>query len=69
MKDQDDARALRISVTQKCTDYFTQRSQKELVFPDNLFNGFDADLTNDVFKGLTRLSKNIEMISNDWIGQ
>ncbi|MEN6463116.1 MAG: MarR family transcriptional regulator [Syntrophomonas sp.] len=69
IKDQDDARALRISLTQKCTDYFAQRSQKELEFLDNLFNGFDADLTNDVFKGLTRLAENIEMMSNDWIGQ
>ncbi|MDD3308126.1 MAG: hypothetical protein PHO29_13660 [Acetobacterium sp.] len=30
IKDQDDARTLRISLTQKCTDYFTQRTQKEL---------------------------------------
>ncbi|KUG02750.1 transcriptional regulator, marr family [hydrocarbon metagenome] len=69
IKDQDDARALRISLTQKCTDYFIQRSQKELEFLDDLFNGYDADLTNGVFKGLTRLSENIEMMSNDSIGQ
>ena len=27
----DDARALRISLTQKCTDYFTQRSHRDVL--------------------------------------
>ena len=65
IKDQDDARALRISLTQKCTDYFAQRSQKELEFLDNLFKGFTAGLTHDVYRGLTRLTENIEMMNND----
>jgi len=69
IKDQDDARALRISLTQKCTDYFTKRSHRELEFLDKLFNGFDADLTRDVYKGLTRLAENIEVMSNDLTGQ
>ena len=69
IKDQDDARALRISLTPKCTDYFTKRSHRELEFLDKLFNGFDADLTRDLYKGLSRLAENIEVMSNDLIGQ
>jgi len=65
IKDRNDARALRISLTQKCTDYFTQRSHRELEFLDRLFEGFDADLTREVFKGLARLANNIEIMSND----
>lgn len=69
IKDKNDARALRITLTQKCTEYFTKRSDRELEYLNRLFTGFDADLTHDVYKGLTRLAENIEMMSNDWIGQ
>lgn len=65
-KDKNDARALRITLTQKCTKYFSKRSQRELEFLDRLFNGFDPNLTNDVYRGLTRLAENIElMMGND----
>lgn len=64
-KDRNDARALRITLTQKCTEYFTQRSDREVEFLNKLFTGFDANLTNDVYKGLTRLADNIEMMLNN----
>ncbi len=69
VKDENDARALRISLTQKCSDYFTQRSQIELAFLDQLFNGFDPEMTHGLYRGLTRLAKNIEKMSNDWMRQ
>lgn len=69
MKDPNDARALRISLTQKCIDYFAQRSHRELEFLDKLFAGFDAGLTREVFRGLTRLAENIESMSNELIEQ
>ncbi|MGE5397500.1 MAG: MarR family winged helix-turn-helix transcriptional regulator [Chitinophagales bacterium] len=65
-KDKNDARALRITLTQKCTEYFASRSLKELEFLENLFIGFDAELIRDVYEGLIRLDKNIEgMMNND----
>ncbi|HWP97316.1 MAG TPA: MarR family transcriptional regulator [Syntrophomonadaceae bacterium] len=66
VKDKSDARALRISLTQKCIEYFISRSQIELVFLDKLFTGFDTDLTHGVYQGLTKLAENIEaMMVND----
>lgn len=68
-RDPADARAWRISLTKKCTDYFAQRSHRELEFLDKLFAGFDANLTGEVFRGLTRLAANIETMSDEWAGQ
>lgn len=64
IKDKNDARALRIILTPKCTEYFTSRNDRELEFLDKVFTGFDADLTRGVFQGLTRLQANIEMMMN-----
>jgi len=61
-KDKNDARALRITLTQKCTEYFAKRSQRELEFLDKLFTGFETNLTSDVYRGLIKLSKNIELM-------
>ncbi|PKL77463.1 MAG: MarR family transcriptional regulator [Ignavibacteriae bacterium HGW-Ignavibacteriae-4] len=64
MKDRNDARALRIALTQKCTEYFKKRGDKELEFLDKIFTGFDAELTDGFYKGLLRLGKNIEEMMN-----
>jgi DNA-binding MarR family transcriptional regulator len=71
-KDKNDARALRITLTQKCTEYFAKRSQRELEFLDKLFTGFDTNLTSDVYRGLIRLAENIELMMvmiNGWQGE
>lgn len=65
IKDKNDARALRIALTQKCTEYFKKRSHKELEFLDKIFSGFDSELTDGVYKGLLKLGKNIEVMMND----
>lgn len=65
VKDKNDARALRITLTQKSTEYFAKRSHRELEFLNKLFAGFDADLLHDVCRGLTRLEKNIAVMMNN----
>ncbi|MEQ8201036.1 MAG: MarR family transcriptional regulator [Syntrophomonadaceae bacterium] len=64
-KDLNDARALRITLTQQCRDYFAGRYHRELEFLDRLFAGFDPALTGEFFRGLTRLAENIERMSSD----
>jgi DNA-binding MarR family transcriptional regulator len=64
MKDKNDARALRIALTPKCTEYFNKRGDKELKFLDKIFTGFDAELTDGVYKGLLRLGRNIDEMMN-----
>ena len=64
LKDRNDARALRISLTPKCTKYFKKREQEELKFIDRLFTGFDTELTDRFYKGLLKLEKNINLMGN-----
>lgn len=64
VKDPNDARALRIFLTDKSKDYFAQRSHREIEFLDRLFAGFDANMTREVFGGITRLAENIEIMGN-----
>jgi DNA-binding MarR family transcriptional regulator len=63
-KDRDDARALRISLTPKCTAYFKKREQKELEFLDELFTGLDTGLIDVLYKVLLKLEKNINKMGN-----
>lgn len=59
-RDVNDSRALRIEITQKCKDYFTKRRQKEVDFLNELYTGFDAQLSDGLYKGLQMLANNIE---------
>jgi len=63
-KDKNDARALRIALTQRCIEYFARRSHSELEFLDKIFTGFDTEITNGFYKGLSKLDENIEMMMN-----
>jgi DNA-binding MarR family transcriptional regulator len=62
LKDKNDARALRIELTPKCMEYFKKRDLREIEFLENIFTGFDADMTQSVFEGLIRLEQNIEAL-------
>ncbi len=62
-KDRNDARAWRILLTPKCRSYFSKRGGKETEFLTKLFDGFDADQTAAVFKGLITLERNIAVMS------
>jgi DNA-binding MarR family transcriptional regulator len=58
-KDTNDARVLRISLTDKCLDYLKLREKKELEFLQQLFNGFDTNLIKGLEKGILKLGGNI----------
>ncbi|UWG96086.1 MarR family transcriptional regulator [Dehalobacter sp. DCM] len=59
VKDNTDARALRIHLTPKFNDYFESRRQKEVAFIQNLFHGFDLKLTSGLYQGLIQLTENM----------
>lgn len=61
-KDKSDARALRIALTQKCTAYFAERSQREREFIEAIFTGFDTELTSGFCAGIAKLGENIEAL-------
>ncbi|WP_249899409.1 MarR family transcriptional regulator [Paenibacillus sp. PK3_47] len=58
-KDEQDARILRVRLTDKCMDYFGGRSREETQFMDALFQTFGAELTGGLYSGLVRLQENI----------
>jgi DNA-binding MarR family transcriptional regulator len=62
VKDKNDARALRIELTPKCTGYFEKRNSKEIEFLERIFTGFDAKSTRSVYEGLIRLEQNIKAL-------
>lgn len=60
VKDENDARALRITLTPKFKTYFRERGEREAAFMRELYSGFDPELTNGLYQGLVRLAHNIE---------
>ena len=66
VKDKKDARALRIALTPKCLEYFQKRNHRELEFLEQIFSGFDAELTGGVYKGLLKLGKNVEEMMSSY---
>ncbi len=59
-KDEKDARALRITLTPKCKEYFAGRDQREVEFLEEIFHGFDAELTAGFYQGLSKLAENVQ---------
>jgi len=59
-KDENDARALRIIINPECIEYFKKRDKREIEFLEQVFTGFDAELTNSMYKGFVKLDKNIK---------
>lgn len=62
-KDKNDARASRIELTSKCTEYFKQRDTREIEFLEKIFAGFNEELIQCVYVGLVRLEQNIKAIN------
>lgn len=59
-KDKNDARALRVKLTSECIQYFKKRDKREIEFLEQIFTGFDAELTGSVYKGFVKLENNIK---------
>ena len=64
-KDTIDARIIRLSLTPKCMKYFQTRAHKEQEFIENLYQGFDNDLINGLYMGVTKLAENIVKMENE----
>lgn len=59
-KDPKDARVLRVSITEKCMEYFMNRETLEIQFINDLFLGFDETQIGGLYQGLSKLKENIE---------
>jgi DNA-binding MarR family transcriptional regulator len=65
VKDQNDARALRIKLTPKFTAYFEQRREREEEFMQKLFHDFGPELTRGLYQGLAQLTQNVAMMEKE----
>lgn len=65
-KDESDARVSRISLTQKCKDYFAKNELKDAKFITRIFAGFDDSTLDGLYKGLIQLSKSISILENEY---
>ncbi len=63
VRDDHDARALRIELTPSCKEYFKRREKKEIDFLEKIFAGFHIESTYDLYKGLANLDKNIKELA------
>mgnify|MGYP000868600380 FL=1 len=61
-KDKNDARALRVKLDSECVKYFKKRDKREIEFLKQIFTGFDAELTNSVYKGIVKMEHNIKLM-------
>lgn len=64
LKDEEDARILRIRLTEKCAAYFKKREGRELAFLEELFSGIDSELIQALDQAITRLEANIDRMEN-----
>ncbi len=58
-KDDFDARINRVSLTQKCNDYFAENEYKAMELITRLFADFDASTLDGLYQGVLQLSKSI----------
>jgi DNA-binding MarR family transcriptional regulator len=66
-KDPQDARVLRIKLTEKCMNYFKQRGRSESDFFEHLYDGFDKTLVMGLFHGLSKLTDNILELEKQYV--
>ncbi|MHB8061320.1 MAG: MarR family winged helix-turn-helix transcriptional regulator [Ruminiclostridium sp.] len=66
-KDLSDARILRMSVTDKCEIYFTQRESREIEFFEKLYSGFDTNLIKGLNNGISKLGENIVEMEKQYV--
>jgi len=59
-KNPSDARAIMISLTEQCKEYFLQRAYIENEFLLSIFSGIDEKTISDLYEGMYRLHENID---------
>lgn len=63
-KDENDARALRITINPQCMEYLKKRDKREIEFLEQVFEGFDEELTNNVYEGIVKLEQNVKAMGS-----
>ncbi|MGC6767299.1 MarR family winged helix-turn-helix transcriptional regulator [Enterococcus sp. LJL51] len=58
----EDGRVVRLSLTDYCKNYFSERDESEQAFLAAVFQGFDEEATAGLYKGLRLLQQNIEKL-------
>lgn len=66
-KDEKDARALRLKLTEKCRLFWEKRQNQDEQFVRELFNGFSSEEIDAVYNGLGKLFSKIEEIGKSQI--
>lgn len=61
-KDLKDSRALRLSITSVCKEYFKEREGKDIIFLEELFNNLSSEEINGLSLGLYKLMGQIGKI-------
>ena len=64
-RDKSDARILRVSLTDKCTDYLAKRSKLENQFIERLFSEIDEEIINKTSIGISALLNNVIEMENE----
>jgi len=53
-------RNIKVSLTEKCFDYFKSREQQENDYIEKIFSGIDDELLNSLQKGMSIMIENID---------
>jgi DNA-binding MarR family transcriptional regulator len=62
-KDEQDARALRLKLTEKSKMFWEKRQEQDEQYVENLFENFSEEEIDIFFKGIGKLSKKIEELN------
>lgn len=66
-KDDQDARATRLKLTQKSQDFWEKREDKDREFLGELFQDFDMEDLASMYKGFNKLLNQIEKMENSGV--
>ncbi|MDF2522947.1 MAG: transcriptional regulator [Clostridiales bacterium] len=59
-KDNKDARALRLKLTDKCQSFWEKREDKDHQFISELFKDLNEDEMNEIYKGLNKILERLQ---------
>jgi len=66
-KSPEDARVLQVSITSDCLAYLRGREEKEVVFLEQLFQGFSPETLQGLCEGFSQLGRNIELMEKEHV--